>query len=633
MFRITINNTQIDLQSSLNIVLNKQLFDYSDVSKRYVTYSNAIVLLKTATNIEQFSLFSNNVYENIFEAAIYYKTALELEGFARVIEVNDKDFKIQIVGKIGQFFEDINTELYKLDLSSDDFVYNFTNYSTLKAPTSSVWFWPLVNCIGSDYTDANNPDLSTPLAPNLSLTRPSLIVYKIIQEIIENQGYTANFDNISDLDYDLLLVSAFAERFTFTDIEFTMSSISATADTSISFSTRTDIITPGISPYQAYTDLFTVGTNSILIKRVNSSLAIRATFDVDAARMEIWSNNVGGELIESFDIENGEINIETSVYEVGTYVNIRFDRDLTINSIKISGITSESDYYNVDPANFPGTGVDAIGKPLGWLKKWGAGQADQYLLEDYTIKASYNLPRWTQKTFLLEFMNIFNLKCDIRNGQVIFDKVLQDDITDIYTVKNEISRVKQEPYTDLAKRNEFIYSNDESVNLNLGNKAVYFDNDLLQISNTVLQLNSSATLDKRYIDSSYSLNMANVPILNATATLNENEDRLSLTPRFYFYAATSDFGANVSYKAYFGLTTPSLDLGYIYDQFYSIAFDRIYDFISNEFTLKLSYLDWLKISTTGIIYDQLQNRYLRVLEIQKFNSNRATTTVAIPITI
>ena len=57
MYKIYINDRQVDTYNLDNIIINELLFDISNPANRGVGFSNKIILPKTANNIETFEFY------------------------------------------------------------------------------------------------------------------------------------------------------------------------------------------------------------------------------------------------------------------------------------------------------------------------------------------------------------------------------------------------------------------------------------------------------------------------------------------------------------------------------------------------------------------------------------------------
>ena len=66
MFKITINDNEIDVYDSNLIVLNKLLYDIENSTNRALQFSNAFFLPRTRNNVETFNLLSADVFNQEF---------------------------------------------------------------------------------------------------------------------------------------------------------------------------------------------------------------------------------------------------------------------------------------------------------------------------------------------------------------------------------------------------------------------------------------------------------------------------------------------------------------------------------------------------------------------------------------
>jgi hypothetical protein len=652
MFKITINNADIDNYESNNIVLNRTLFSYGSVQNRNVGFSNQIFLPATKTNEEIFNLNSSNIYSQEFEAKIYWKNDLIVDGLCKVTNIQRNRynaavgrFKIQIYDKIKRFYKDIEDDLFKLDLSADDFVFNETSYDSLKSSNTSFMFWPLVDNRGlKDAQIVDNTLIPTNTSrPDRAYTRPSYVVYRLIEEIASNQGYSVDWSNISSIYYDKLLLSACAEDFRFTDFELQLGSTAYTSGGFVDLSGASVPIVP-VNFFDTSSS-----TTEIELKRAPSRVAIKLSINVNTAVFNINSKEgLNTRVTETYFISDGTLNIVSDEYEIndlGTFLSFSFDRDLTINSLEVYGLTSEGRYYSASDVVTWGDGSTLN----GWRKT--ISLVDVPLLEDYEIKASYNLPSWTQKQLLFEFMDLFNLEADIKAGQLVFTRRNSFNRDGSYTVEKLANEPLVEPFTEINAINRFEYSNDienetdEEIPEMTEKYASYektVESELLNNKGTTVSLSSSASVDlikKDPLGSNAYYVMVNVPTLNMTSPLNDDiEDRAILKPRFYLYTSDELPTSQASYKGYFIKSLLASDsyfenLGWetLFENYYYQNYGLSGDLIKVPYQLWLTYKGYLSIIKNKVIYDPKLGRYFTVIAISKFNPSRITDVLAVQL--
>lgn len=629
MFRLFVNNAEVDGLNSNNLVLNKQLFDLTELDSRGVQISNNIILPRTGKNTNIFNLLSEDIIGTEFEVKLYNDTALVLSGSAILKTVNTNQIKLQLTQESKQFFDNLKKPLYELDLTSSDFTFNRTQFNTLKDPSNStIWSWPAVNNINRNSTtilDYFDERSGTAGETELAYARPCYKILDLLTEIIEQNGFIADLSEIQEID-DIVL-SANAEKFYFTDFERRFQSVAVTANTSLDFSTGSVIKAP--------VNFYTLsGGNTIITNNfAKSRYSIQGNIEADT----VYQMFVGDEV---FTLNSGEITVITDELDIDTGVTIEFDEDVTLVDVRITGLIDEAQYYirgDVGPWPNGDVGLD------GWRRDVDGTLANEVpLLEDYLIKAAFNTPDWTQFEFIQELWNAFYLDFDFVGNiiKVTFNNV----INKINSIKLDdvVSSGSIEAKEIFAQSNAFKFSNDERMSEFYGAKKILFDNlKLSSTENTFVQLMSSASLDNRdtmAVSPFYIIRTAN-PFIYAVdvSSPNTNEgDRSTLTPRFYRTSPDNYSGAllaEINRAGYFISSDPALsptddpirmEFDYLYDQYYSFVFENINGNSSSVTTKYMNYLEYEEILRKKVYYVEKFGKYFLVLNISQFNPNLET---------
>ena len=211
MFSIYANSQKLDIYD-LSIITNILLYDITSPNKRGVTSSNSFTIPKTANNIFILDLFQDNVFDVNYEADLYDDTSHIMKGNLRIIDIGEK-IKIIIVDLLKQFFEDIKKPLHELDLRTYDFTYGYAAYSSFEADVTGAFSFPSYDGRAIGNSVALYP---IDITERLAHFRPSFNAKKILTEIIEQNGLTADFTNI---DIDNLFLSSNAKDFLFTSYQ------------------------------------------------------------------------------------------------------------------------------------------------------------------------------------------------------------------------------------------------------------------------------------------------------------------------------------------------------------------------------------------------------------------------------
>lgn len=660
MFKIIINNEEIDGFDSDQMVLNVILFNFADLSLRGNGYSNAIMLYKTGQNTNVFDLYNKDIYRLKYDVKIYWKSALVLSGYSKVITIQEKQFKIQIVGYKKDFFDKLElNKLMDLDLISNDFTYDSNNYLLLIENNTTLWDWCLVD--GRNYEDGSLLDgaLIEPGTPSLEVdsnlpiltySRPSLRYKYIIDKIITEAGYHGDYSYISDIHLDDLRIGAFAEKFYFTDLSLrSLSSIVVLENVAINMKSLRSLIY-NKNFFDMANDIVNQFENEdIVLKKTKSRLGIKITINIPSAKLIIKTRKgLIDEIIEEelnvFEehiIENYEATILTDFIELENkddeeiygYAAVRFefDRDLIIEDIKIFGLTDENDYrtraQNEAWADNYKYWDDGFSTNKNYWVKQDEGGIRYPLLWGYYISSCFNLPDWSQKELFLEFIKLFNLDYEVINNKVVF----KHRIVSAKSLATIITKMSNEPekdsFVDVAKYNYFTYTNDDSLQSTEFRKSLYFDNELLSNEATLLQSLFSGSRDvlrrKLGFPISY-YRIISIPCFSYT-------DRKQLSVRIYYVCSDLALHTNVKRKGFFIYQNSNsvknsytLDMSYLFATFYKNNFNITEEFTMFTYNVYLTYYDFLKIIENKIIYDNKIGKYFEVLEINKFNPKSLT---------
>ena len=612
MFNIYVNSQKLDVYD-LSIITNNLLYDVTAPDKRGVTSSNSFTIPKTANNILILDLFQENVFDVNYESDLYDDTVHILKGNLRIIDIGEK-IKIIIVDLLKQFFEDIKKPLHELDLRSYDFTYGYAAYSSLESDVSGAFSFPSYDgrAIGNS-VDLYPIDESQRLAH----FRPSFNAKRILTEIIEQNGLTADLTNI---DIDSLFLSSNAKDFLFTSYQ------QLTLPQTISFGTRVPIFavtgTGRTIEFNNSTDIMTVlvvGDSEFNLSRIEN-IKFGLEIDIDEDAYLIVQDRFAA--TSTFqEIERHRVNktarIITSILEKGETndrrISFIFDKEVTVNSIRLFDLCSEVDLY------LYGTGFNFSGG--GNLDGWTITRTPTVaMLDGWKIKTEYNLPQWTQKQFFDDVLKMNNLSYDM-TGNILSLKYTRGgtayDITDKIASRSGFGRVV------LAQNNFFKFEEDGDVSSDF---KLVLDIVNASLDKTLIQLRSSASgnIINDELPSDFELLKLSIYGLSSSTNVNE-EDRKILNHRFYSIEAIDDPGnSDATNKCLFDL---------FFEDLYNDNYSQIFDFVLNAKTItynaKITQFDYIKIKETGVIYDKVIGRELTVLQINKFNVNRLTEIKAI----
>ena len=630
MYKLFIESQEVDGFISNNMVLNAMLFNYEDFSSRGNGYSNAISIKKTGRNLNIFKLYDRTSHNVSRSAKIYLDRVLVLEGYARIIEDNRDSFKIQVIGKKYQLLSNLdNKSLMELDFRDEDFQYNDTSYFNLNNSSSGLWDWNLIDCTTEDDGVYIYEDIVYSINYILAYTRPSMRVKTILDKILSESGYTGDYSEIS-LPYSRLRLGAFANKFYFSDLHYNGTSISLNEGDYLEVKDLTMVQTPS-----TFFNIVTGSNNwtdyDIVAERIPSRIGVKISTSQTTGKLYISSrkgfkNEDSTEdfsITNEYDIIDGKATILTDVIDFENELDelrygysatrISFDRDITITEIDIYGIVDEKDYFE---SEFFSSNAD-------WFKDFNGAQLP--LLYFFYVRSSFNLPDWTQKEFIFLFMNLYNLDIEVTGNKVKFiDRNTSNKNNALEITKGDESS-SNSPIGFLGKNNFFSYENDDSIQLNKFRYNHSIENENYLDNKSLLELPVSGTDDIIRYNVIQPYLIANVPILSKT-------ERKSLAERiYYYYEDSTNLGSNVERVAYFNQRSVNTDtfsarlsMDYIYENYYNNVLSIYDDYQIKIFNLILSFIDYIKIKLYGIIYDPISGKYLRVLEMNKFNPSSKT---------
>ena len=310
MYSVYVSGEKIDTLNTKGIVLNITLFDILNPDKKGVNFSNNIVLPVTKKNVRIFEINSSDIFSRTFEADIYDKTMHIIKGNIKIISLGDY-ITVQIADISKQLFIDLGKPLHELDLSGDDFVYNMASYNNLKNATTGAWSWELID---NRFSLAVDNMKITDLDPNISVFRPHFIVLEIIREIIEQNGFEADFSALDDECSNLRLLSN-ANGFLFSTYQTTSTSITLPAGTNF------PLPTTGAEDYIWHSDFILMTFNYIIKeKAVQYKLAFEVDIEEDAIlQVKQESEDDTGAGYESIK--------EFTVYKTGVFITDWLDTE------------------------------------------------------------------------------------------------------------------------------------------------------------------------------------------------------------------------------------------------------------------------------------------------------------------
>ncbi len=615
MYKIYINNIQIDTYNVDNIILNALLLDLSSPPNRSAKFSNKIILPKTANNIRALEFHDEDLFFKTYRADIYDDTIHLTSGDVNVIEIKE-NIVIQIVGEFKQLMDSLKKPMYDLDIDSDDFTYNLTSYTAMLFATSGYMNWE----IWDTRKNVNAGLILT--AFYRTLTRPCYLVLNLVEKIFEDAGFDVDISELDSIASDLRLISN-AAAFWITFYQCTNVSSSLTAGVSLPLpvadagSVTVDYIWD-TTANQDFDEAFGTFMNIFNTGHFIDNTKYIIEVDIDeTANLEIYFRPIPGtdyNLQYTQEIkQTGIVFFDLEHLDTGQ-LHIRFDVNVTINQIRVIAMANEKEIYISGVAH---TWQD--GSNLSGWSRTGAAPPTETLLDDFYVKAKYNLPDWTQYDFLKEFWSMLNINIEIFGSTVKLTHNTPDDFVNIADYISERSSLKNNK--DYAENNYFRYNS-----LELGSHTKEYISNTLD--KTLINLKSDPTVDVDNLDGAAGVtSVTKTEIYSNTSPGNVDEaDRLSINERFLVPLAHTITGhATITQLLVFG----DLTWAELYNDYYADYFDFLQNSRIVKYDLKLNYNTYQKILNARKIYDNALGRELTVLRINKYNPNKLTEVIAV----
>ena len=628
MYNIYIDDKKIDTFNTDNIVINAILFDISKPENRGLKFSNIINLPKTERNVKVFGSFDNDIFNKEYRADIYEDSIHVIQGNVKVIEIGEY-IKIQIVEIFKQISENLKKPLYELDLGGSDFIFSLANYNTLKAATTGIWSWELLDCRWGVARNVLIAPLllAGELDPNLGYLRPSYIVLNLLEQIFTEQGLTLDTSNLDTILTDLRMPSN-NDNFWIAFYQCTFTSTSLTAGNPIpilligfdfywELPNRTNgdfdrmVTSTGFRMFPAATNVDNTKYAIEIDIEETAVLEVRRTPTPFTGTADIIErhviNKTGVVVTQEFD--HGEISVD---YQI----SFTFDVDVTINKIVVVAMANEKEIYISDTTH---TWIDNH-QVTGWYRQDQSPPNHRISIVDgLYVKTRYNLPDWTQLEFLQELWKMFNLKISIEGDLVTLE---HNELSDTVKINDYVTKRENLENNDVyAQRNYFNFSNEDE---NIGNFIKEFDSKIIE--KDMLILESEASNDTVAVVGVGTITMAHMGVYNVFSANTDEADRLSVGVRFLVSNTNSSPGLINASKV---LLFDGLSFVDLYDTYYADYYDHLQDSKMIQYEAKINYATFINIINRGKLYDSILGRELTVLNISKYNANKLTTIIAI----
>ena len=574
MYRLTVNDEDVELDAKAKIQLSKKLFDLDDISSRGLKFTNAFTL--PASNLNDYllgypsRLASNNLaFENNQPYILHDENNIVSVGSVVIKSYDEnKGIKIQLAEGYDFWVKAGKTLLQDLILHDHDFAFTTANMDALKTKGASVFLTALAAMTG-------NPTHTA--LTNYNFTRPCFYWFMVLNEIADNLGYELDFDDVLDNTQlqDVGNISN-AEDFMVCDMKRRFQSLS--------FLGNIDISTGSSEFYKAgNTTISTVTLTNIAYK---TSYVIKGTVtsSFDTALTLTFTDRVLRVIIQK---GTSFINFRTDAVEIGTTLVISANETVTFDDLYIYTAISEGDIFEED-----GAIVGAI--------------------TNYLVLSDYNLPQQTCKQFLKVLASLFFLDFEVneytKTVKLIYlpNKIDPNNVLDLSgQVQRNIEWKNGGMYGQL---NSFQYTNDDTVSLHLGDSFFNVQNKNVVESKLFLEIGEYSATDE--------LTTSGENIIKIDIYDQNEKKRASFKDRIVFFDEVGAFGFNAVFN--------KIAMGVIYSNHY-------FDFItatkrerSAQIMVKLTKLQFKELSRSPLIYVDFLESNLLVTDINGFTTDGLT---------
>lgn len=505
---LTIDNIQVDLSDS-KIVLNKSAYSFSDWLTKDLPYSERVRLSETNELNELFKRPKNgSILSNKFNKYYSYSYSeqgkIVSSGIAILLRFNSNNqYEIQLIDSSKSLVDGMKNNINALDFEDSDFVFNSTNYDSLKVLNDSVWLWAAASMY-EEKTLSNSI-----LNGNLSYSRPFFSVQRILEKIFNTNNWIYSLSENSNSVNDLI-ISSNSDSFYFTSYEK-------------KYSESLNVVNFDLLDLDSYdfikTDTVT-GSNTLLLN-YNSQIRFRGFITAsNDCILQIGgvSSSATNTLTETFIINKG-----TFFYD---FTSKNFKTDDTTYNLQFSIIgTSNLVFDNV----LLYTTIEE--------QEFGSLSALNYV--DFKVKVYDNLPDISQINLFKHcmvnvsgFFNSDNFKKELKINSI--NEVSKLSSLD-WSSKLIESSIEVYLLSGYGKINYYSYDNDKVKPSNLGRGSFEVDNQTLKDTEVVYKSIFAASQEVE-IDSK---NIIDLPVYGEVDGINE---RLAdLNPIIGYYENVSNY--------------------------------------------------------------------------------------------
>jgi hypothetical protein len=322
------------------LVFSKVGYSFDDWVTKDIPYSERVTLPETSLlNSIFFRPYSPQISTQKFSKFHTYKYKdngkIVSSGVAKLLSFNSRrEYELQLLDGSFALFENLKNQLNALSLESSDFIFNTTNYNSLKVLNSSVWIWA-ASSMHQNKTLAKNI-----LSGNLAFSRPFFSVKRLLEAMFSVNGWTYELGINVDF-FDTLIVSAKSE-FVFTSYEkaFNGSLASGNLDLSSPIFIQGDTVSPSTQLNITY----------------DSKLRLRGIANADNDFILTLTVTGTDPQVQTFILNQGEFDYDLTSNEFtagdSIVINLSGSGNVSFTNFLIYTIIDENNFGNVSLANF-----------------------------------------------------------------------------------------------------------------------------------------------------------------------------------------------------------------------------------------------------------------------------------------
>ncbi len=583
MFNLQIDSENVELDGRVKIQMSRLILDLSDISKRGIKISNALVLPFTKKNDRLTGYPSRlNTNNRAFESNPSY-TLTDSNNIVSTGEVLIKSFdekkgiKIQLAEGYDFWRQLGRLQMLDLDLFQYDEEFSVATFDVLKNKTSSIWLWALTH-------DSDDP--AETVLKSLQHSRPQYREKRLIDEIIAQAGFEVDYTNVVDntIFDDMGLMSNTA-NFSVTDYMRSWDKIAISSG---------DIVqTSGTLEFEE-TGNVTLSGNDLINQLYATSYVIKGNI-TSPIRTILTITSVGAETtIFRVNIAQGSnfINFRTDELEIGNSTVFSVDDNVIFENVRIYSHMNESDIVEIEG---------------GWQ-----APAQKSVNNDFLILSDYNLPQMTQSTFFKNVITRLFLKVDI---DPLRKKITIRSFSDVLTTNNAINLTGKTqrfpPYTSgkvFGQLNTLSYNNEDDISPEFGRATFSIDNKNAKTIKSFISMPEYSASKETLIEGNTTVK---VEIYNITKA-----SRVSKKDRPVIFAT----GDGIPFTAQF--------LGIGWQDLFSKNYIEFINSIGRERVMTanmlINYLEFNRISDTPIIYVGELGSYFLVMKLSGYEEGEFT---------